>query len=200
MHDVLFCPFCGEAFEGEMRCPAHELRLVPWNALPRSSGAGEDDRALSWPSPRLGRGYVAAGAVLSLLAFAALPLAQVEGGLRMGGSMLTLALTGTHKLWLVPAAAWAQLAILYRRRTPRAMRGARVAVALVACVPALAAAWTWAGARSAVSLLAERTGQPLQMHAASGAYALALGCALMTFGALRVGVAARGRRARVTSV
>ena len=28
MHPILVCPVCGEAFEGEARCPAHELELV----------------------------------------------------------------------------------------------------------------------------------------------------------------------------
>jgi len=190
MDDVLFCPFCGEAFEGETRCPAHELRLVPWRELPRRERAAPDDDAeLAWSSPRLGRGPVAFGAGLALLAFAILPLARVEGALQMGGSMLVLALSGTPKLWLVPAAAWAQLAILYRRRSPAAMRSARLAVALVACVPLLTCVWTWLGAHEAVSLLAERTRQDLHMRPALGAYAIALAVLAMLAGAIRLGVA-----------
>ena len=94
-------------------------------------------------------------------------------------------------------AAWAQLAILYRRRTPAAMRAARLAVLLVACVPVVAAAWTWSGARAAVELLAARTHQELHMHLASGGYLLALGFVAMCTGALRLGVA---RRARASSI
>jgi hypothetical protein len=191
MDDVLFCPFCGEAFEGETRCPAHELLLVPWSALPRRERALPEDEKLPWSSPRLGRGYVAFGAGLALLAFAALPLARVEGALPMGGSMLVLALGGTPKLWLVPAAAWAELAILYRRRSPAAMRSARLAVALVACVPVFACAWTWVGADAAVSLLAERTGQELHMHPGLGAYAMMLAAAAMFAGAVRLGKSPR---------
>jgi hypothetical protein len=191
MEDVLFCPFCGEAFEGETRCPAHELLLVPWGDLPRSERALPDDEKLPWSSPRLGRGYVAFGAGLALLAFAALPLARVEGALSMGGSMSMLALGGTPKLWLVPAAACAQLAILYRRRTPVSMRSARLAVALVACVPVFACVWTWVGAGAAVSLLAERIGQELHMRPGLGAYAIALAVAAMLVGAVRLGASPR---------
>jgi hypothetical protein len=191
MHPILFCPFCGEAFEGEARCPAHELELVPWSALPKNRAVPADDEPLVWPSPRLGRGYVASGAAVALLAFVALPLARVDGDQQMGGAMLALALHGTHKLWLIPAAAWAQLAILYRRRTPAAMRAARLAVALVACVLPLSALWTYAAVRDAVSLLAQRTGQDLYLHVASGAYALALAFVAMLAGSLRLGSAPR---------
>jgi hypothetical protein len=191
MEDVLFCPFCGEAFEGETRCPAHELLLVPWGDLPRSERALPDDEKVPWPSPRLGRGYVAFGAGLTLLAFAVLPLARVEGALSMGGSMLRLALGGTPKLWLVPAAACAQLAILYRRRSPASMRSARLAVALVACVPVFACVWTWVGADAAVTVLAERLGQKLHMRPGLGAYAIALAVAAMLVGAVRLGTRAR---------
>jgi hypothetical protein len=200
MSQVLFCPFCGEAFEGETRCPAHELRLVPWQDLPQPDRVPPDDRPLPWSSPRFGRGYVAAGAAIALLAFAALPLARVEGALQMGGTMLALALSGTHKLWLVPAAAWAQFAILYRRRTPAAMRGARLAILLVGLVPALACGWTWLGAHDAVSLLASRTRQELHMRAALGAYAIAAAVVLMVTGAVRLGASPRRERRSFTAV
>jgi hypothetical protein len=199
MDDVLFCPFCGEAFEGETRCPAHELRLVPWRDLPQAERPLPDDEAkLAWSSPRLGRGYVAFGAGLALVAFATLPLARVEGELQMGGTMLALALGGTPKLWLVPAAAWAQLAILHRRRSPAAMRSARLAVALVACVPVLTCVWTWLGAHEAVSLLAERTRQDLHMRTGLGAYAIALSAVTMLVGAFRLGVVEQPERRPLT--
>src|ERR1700741_1529616 len=104
---VLFCPFCREAFEGDQRCPEHELDLVTWAELPRAVPQLTDDYALPWPSLRLGRGWVAGGAAVALFAFVALPLAGVDGALRMGGTMLMLAVASTPKLWLVPAAAWA---------------------------------------------------------------------------------------------
>jgi hypothetical protein len=187
MDQVLFCPFCGEGFEGQTTCPEHELLLVPWQRLPRQTAEPPADEPVPWFSPRSGRGSIAFGAALALLAFLVLPLARVEGDLKMGGTMLQLALGGTPRLWLVPAAAWAQLAILYRRRTPSSMRGARLAVALVALVPVLACVWTWVGAHDAVALLARGTHQELHLRAASGAYAMALAVLAMLAGAVRLG-------------
>jgi hypothetical protein len=185
---VLFCPFCREAFEGDQRCPEHELDLVTWAELPRASVPQlTDDYALPWPSGQLGRGWVAGGAALVLLAFIGLPLAGVEGPLRMGGSMLMLAVASTPKLWLVPAAAWAELAILYRRRTPASMRGARVAVALVAFVPLLAAAMTWFDVSAAIELVEQRRHVELQLRPAAGAYVLAAAALTMLWGAIRLG-------------
>ena len=187
MDQVLFCPFCGEAFEGETTCPEHELPLVAWSELRRAPAAAASDEQLAWFSLRLGRGLVAAGAALALLSFLLLPLARVEGDLKMGGTMLRLALSGTPRLWLVPAAVWAQLLILYRRRTPSAMRSARLAVALVALVPLIACVWTWVGAHAAVELLAQGTQQELRLRLASGAHAMALAIAAMLAGAARLG-------------
>jgi hypothetical protein len=199
MDQVLFCPFCGEAFEGATSCPEHELALVPWRELPQPAHEPPADEPLSWFSPRLGRGLVALGAGVLLMAFAALPLARVEGALQMGGTMLALAIGGTPRLWLVPAAAWAELAILYRRRTPSAMRGARLAVALVALVPAVACFWAWLGARAAVALLADGTQQELHLRPASGAYAVAFAVALLLAGAVRLGRASRRPRGSLTA-
>jgi hypothetical protein len=187
MPEVLFCPFCGEAFEGETRCPEHELLLLPWTQLSRKTRATDAHAALPWYSPRAGRGGVFAGACIALLAFAALPLARVDAALKLGGSMLTLALHGSPRLWLVPAAAAAELLILRRRTTPFAMRRARLAVALVGTVPAIAAFWTWTGAERAVAVLAEARGEELPLVPAAGAYALALASALLIGGALRLG-------------
>jgi hypothetical protein len=187
MDTVLFCPFCGEAFEGPTHCPEHELTLVPWAALPKIEPPAGEHEPLPWHSPRGGRAWVATGAALILLAFAALPLARVGGALHMGGSMLRLALAGTPRLWLVPAAAWAELLILYRRRTPRSMRGARLAAILIAGVPALAVLSTWLAARQAVALLAERTRAQLFLHIGAGAYAIWLATLPLLFGAARLG-------------
>lgn len=182
---VLFCPFCGEAFEGLRACPEHELALVPWRELP-SSRSKERGGKLEWYSPGLGRGWLALGAALSLGAFL-LPFAHVDQGVRMGGSMLALALHSTPKLWLVPAAAWAQLAILYRRTSVPAMRGARLAALLVACVPATVVALTWSGARGAVAMLGERSGQGLRLEPGAGTYLIALSTLLMLAGAYVLG-------------
>jgi hypothetical protein len=105
--------------------------------------------------------------------------------------MLTLALHGSGRLWLVPAAAAAELLILRRRTTRLAMRRARLAVALVGTVPAIAGLWTWSGTRPAVAKLAEARGVELPLVAAAGAYALALASLLLVAGAIRLGGSAQ---------
>lgn len=188
MEPVLFCPFCREAYEGATHCPEHELALVPFARLPVRAKPVTDDEPLAWYSPRLGRGFVAFGALLTALAFAVTPIATVEEPVRMGGVMLRLALLGTPKLWLIPMAVLAQAAVLYRRRTPRAMRGARVVVPLVSLVPTAAALWTLHGIFAAVSLWAARNGQQLEPRLGAGVYLIASGGLLMLWGGLRFGV------------
>lgn len=196
MDQVLFCPFCGEAFEAQTRCPEHELQLVSWHALTERSRPVSETEQLPWQTVRLGRGWLAAGAALTLLAFVALPVAEVDGALQMSGSMLRLALQRAPKLWLVPAAAVAQLMFLHRRRSPRSLKEARLASALVACIPTLAVTFTWLGARDAVALLADRLQQPLETHIGTGAAVVGLAGAVMLIGALRLGVVGDPKPAR----
>jgi hypothetical protein len=175
---VLFCPFCGESFEATDRCPDHDLPLVPWSALPKPASTRDDDEPLARWSPRLGRGAAAVASLLTLLAFALLPLGGVRGELALGGSMLALAGAGGHRLWLVPAAAVATWITVWRRRTPRSLRAARVAVAVLALVPPLAALWAFDGSRAAVRVLAERSGRSLVLEPGLGLFALGA-CALL---------------------
>ena len=184
---VLFCPFCGDAFEGQTHCPEHELPLVPWQQLPRAKRSDPPEVELPWASPRLGRAWLAASAALSSLAFAALPFGRVRGGTSMGGTMLQLAIAGAHKLWLVPAASAILLALLYRRRSPRAMQGARVAAAFTVLVAPVAALWTWTTTLAAIELLAERTGETLLPELAIGGYAVLLAAVPGLIGAARFG-------------
>jgi hypothetical protein len=184
---VLFCPFCGDGFEGQTLCPDHELPLVPWQQLPRAKRSDPPTANLGWRSPRLGRGWLAGNSTLLLIAFMALPLGRVSGGANMGGSMLQLALLGAHKLWLVPAAALTLLALLYRRRSPRAMRAARIAALFTVIVPPLTIVWAWSSTLAAVALLAERTGQALHPSLASGGYTVLLATVPGLIGALRLG-------------
>ena len=182
---VLFCPFCRESFEGQTVCPEHELSLVPWSALPKP--ARRENEILPWWSPVLGRGALAAGALGTLLAFMLWPLATTEGALRMGGSMLKLASHGSPKLWLVMMGPLAQLALLMRRRTPLALRQARIAALIVVLVPLIAAWWAWRAAQAATAQLAAREGAAITLHLGLGAYALIV-CALIScVGALRLG-------------
>ena len=170
-------------------CPEHELSLVPWSDLPRP--ARSDDEVLPWWSPAFGRGLLGAGASGSLLAFMVWPLASTEGALRMGGSMLKLALLGSPKLWLVVMGPLALLALLYRRRTPLSLRRARLAALVMALVPVAAAAWAFAAAREATAQLAVREGSAIELRLDLGGYALLACAALSCIGALKLGGKAR---------
>ena len=184
---VLFCPFCGDAFEGQALCPDHELPLVPWQQLPRAKRSDPPEVALPWFSPRLGRAWLAASSALSLLAFVALPLGRVSGGASMGGTLLQLALQGAHKLWLVPAASLTLLALLHRRRSPRAMQAVRLAAVFTVMVAPVATLWAWSGIAEAVTLLGAREGQHLVPVLASGGYAIWLAVVPGAIGALTLG-------------
>jgi hypothetical protein len=185
---VLFCPFCRESFEGQTVCPEHELALVEWTALAPAVAPADEGAVLPFLSPAHGRGLIAAGALVTLIAFCTLPLATTSGALRMGGAMLKLALFGSNKLWIIAFAALAQLLSLARRRTLRELKRARLALLLVALVPALAAAWAYKAAAAVVLAqeLALRQGGSIRIEPALGAYALGLGTVLMIAGALRL--------------
>lgn len=120
---ILFCPFCGEAFEGIEECPEHELTLVPVDRLPRRVGRGSGDVSF-FMDPRHGRGGVLLGASMVMLGFV-LPLVESRG---VVASALEVAIDGAANLWLTPGAAIAQLWILWSRRAVAPMRAARGAV------------------------------------------------------------------------
>jgi hypothetical protein len=184
---VLFCPFCGDGFEGLSHCPDHELPLVPWQQLPRAKRSDPPDIDLAWHSPRLGRGWLASDALLTWIAFASLPLGHALGSASMGGTMLQLALHGAHKLWLVPAASTTLLLMLRRRRSPQALRAARIAALFTVLIAPLCVLWTWYGVREAVAVLAQRNGQALVPVLGSGAYLVLLATLPGLLGALRLG-------------
>lgn len=184
--ELRFCPFCREGFELDV-CPDHDLPLVPWLALPCTRATLDPWAPLAWHSLRLGRGWLALGAGLTLVAFVAGSLVSVPADPRRDGHMLSLALRSAPKLWLVPAAALGQLSILLRRRTPVSMHGARLAAAFLALVPLAVSAWTWRGVTDALALLGARTGQVLVPRPAFGAYVLAVATLCAFVGAARLG-------------
>jgi hypothetical protein len=184
---VLFCPFCGDGFEGVTHCPDHELPLVPWQQLPRAKRSDPPDVDLAWFSPRLGRGWLASSALLGLIAFACLPLAHARGSAQMGGTILQLALHGAHKLWLVPAAAITLLLMLYRRRSPQALRSARLAALFTSLIAPSAVLWTWFGVREAIVLLSARTGEQLTPALSSGSYLVFIATIPAVIASLRLG-------------
>lgn len=146
---LLFCPFCGEAFEARRECPEHELLLLPIDELPRRA-EGSLDEVRFFADPRLGRGPVMLGAVLVLFGFVA-PFARSRG---IEVSALEAAVDGAINLWLTPGAAILLLSVAWRRRTRSAMRAARAAVFGLAVSGVLPLAYT---ARR-IQIMAEASG------------------------------------------
>lgn len=186
MAELLFCPFCREPFEGARSCPEHELALVSWRELPALAEDSERTR-LGLFSPRLGRAWVMAGAAMNLLGFL-LPLAVMQQESRMAGSLLQLARGHAVRLWLVPTTVVALGLILHRRRTARAMRGARLAVLLLAAVPITAVGLTLRGAYAAAELMEAKSRMPVAVELGAGSWLVAVGCACLAFGGIRLGV------------
>ncbi|MET0339702.1 MAG: hypothetical protein ABW252_01810 [Polyangiales bacterium] len=183
-HQVLFCPFCGESFEGRATCPAHELVLVPFDRAPAFPDAERDDddvlageahdalddaRALSPWEPRLGRGPVALAAIL-------LALAPLLGLARVGGETLR-----THEvamrfpsLWTWPLVSFCAFYLLSRRRTPAALRGLRVVV-------------PWLGLVALLTLVLAGVRLGAAIFEAPAAYVVALASALLLAAGARLG-------------
>jgi hypothetical protein len=182
---VLFCPFCAEPFEGLSRCPSHDLELVPFREL--SKLREHDDHArVALRATGFGRATLFAGALLSLLSFFC-PLLRYSGQLEIENSMLAKARGGAPYLWMVPAVALAVFSVLLRRRTPAGMRGARLALCLLAPLPSVVVAFTLAGAGEAAQLMAERLGG-LALHWGFGVWTTWGAGLLLLWGALRFGV------------
>ncbi|MEM9862721.1 MAG: hypothetical protein AAF938_13955, partial [Myxococcota bacterium] len=80
MSAPLFCPFCGESFEGRSTCPEHDIPLVDFEELQRTRAVAppNEHEALPAHSLALGRGFVAVGALLFLTGFF-LPFARAAG-------------------------------------------------------------------------------------------------------------------------
>ena len=133
-HQVLFCPFCGDSFEGRATCPAHELSLVPYDqlALPPDTDDRDDCAAqatadeaapLGLLDPRGGRAQVTLAALL-------LGLAMPLGLLRVGDLTLRTYEVARRlpSLWTWSLVSFCVIYLLGRRRTPHALRGLRVVV------------------------------------------------------------------------
>lgn len=192
---MLFCPFCREAFEGVTRCPDHDVELVTLRELGQLAAAiTPDDGRLPAASPRFGRGQIALGALGTLVGFVC-PFGALAGEVRVQNSLLALARGRALRLWIVPAAAFALLLMLYRRRTPRELRGARLGALFVSCLPAAVVGYTWYGTTQAAAALAAKTGGPVVFHAGFGIWLVLASAALLVWGSARLG-ARTGPRVR----
>jgi len=175
---TLFCPFCGEGFEGRTECSEHELTLVAIDKLPRRS-EHTSQSVTFFGDPRLGRGAVLFGATLVLLGFM-VPFVSARD---VVASALEVAIDGAGNLWLTPGAAVATLWILWRRRSRDAMRGARAAVFGLALGGALPLIYT-----------TRRVGRVAEAYAAQaewqwGLWLMAAGLLLAGVGGLWLGAA-----------
>jgi hypothetical protein len=139
-HQILFCPFCRESFEGQTRCPEHELELVPLARLPVAAHEHDldDDDGLHDPAaphsparlsaldPRYGRAEVLAAALINGLALV-LPLGTGQGdGL---GQHRTLVLCAVFPvLWTLLLVSFTLVFVLVRRRTLVSLASLRLLV------------------------------------------------------------------------
>jgi hypothetical protein len=146
-----------------------------------------DDQQLAWWSTRFGRGFVYAGALFTLIAFFC-PFGHLLGDVTLSNSLFTLARGRALRLWVVPVAALSLLLMLYRRRTPAAMRGARLGSLFVSCLPSVVVAVTWFGARAAAEAMATSSGGDVTFQLGLGAYLVFFSGALALVGSARLGV------------
>lgn len=186
-HQVLFCPFCRESFEGRGSCPDHELTLVSFDQLRPDESAHEpddelaeahaarpvDDRPLTLFEPRYGRGIVALGALFDLLALL-LRLLELPSSDPPRTYQLAHAIPS---LWTLLLVAFTVFFALARRRTLRALRSLRVLMPLLALVSPATLVW-------AIIRLGGTNGHPL----GGTVYAVAVSSLLLAYGGLHLGV------------
>ena len=188
----LFCPFCEESFEGEERCPEHDLPLVDFEELSRTRARDpeHDDEELGPLSPKLGRGFVLAGAAAWLIGFT-LPFGQTDD---VSTSGFRLATEVAINFWTVPMLSLAVTSILFRRRTPAGMRSVRVAVLALVLGVGASLGFTVYRVLAGVERLGQRIGSERGFELGPGPYVIGVGVLLALIGALRLGVS-RGRQA-----
>lgn len=190
-HQVLFCPFCRESFEGTRVCPDHDLALVPFHKLPPDPISAEraeldDDTPLDGLDPRFGRAYVAAGATLNMAALGA-EFVRFPGG----RALTTLALAASMPaLWTVALVSVTLLFLLRRARTLRMLRALRVLVPALALVGPLTLIWELARIRSGAALWVAQV-RSVEATPGTALYITLLAGALIGYGGARLGVVAR---------
>lgn len=184
-----FCPFCRECFEGVEVCPDHELRLVDFTDLPRQSEPRvvRDDTVLGPLEWRHGRGASAVGAVLAIVGFFLPLFTYVVGEQSVATGGMELATTRAPALWTIPFAGGVILAILGRRRTPGALRGARLVAPIVGAMPVMSLIYAGTRVAHAAAAATAATGVESIPGFGAGAWLVALGSLLMIVGGVRLG-------------
>ncbi len=191
---LLFCPFCRECFEGEELCPDHELALVPFDRLPKRLDVDytpTDDEVLQMYDLRFGRGWLMGAAVLCLVGFV-LPMVTTSSPEEsIVSSGIAVASRVAPNLFVLPAIALGIVSILFRRRTLRAMRAARMVVPLMAGVGIFSLAYTLYRISQGAVQLGEALGTTVTTEPDVGVWVMALSMATALFAGLRLGVVRR---------
>lgn len=191
--DLLFCPFCRDCFEGTARCPDHDLLLVPWDELPRGPDEPDvlDTDALAPVDPRFGRAELYAGALLLLAGFVA-PLFTVTSADVMSEprtfSALAAAADQAPNLWTLPFVGVVMLSLALRRRTPRAMRGTRLAALVLTLAVPASLAYTLHQVRAGAAQMTAERGYAFAAHLEWGVALPLLATLVLAIGSLRFGV------------
>lgn len=189
---ILFCPFCRECYEGETRCPEHELALVPFEKLPRNAEDAaadlpRDDEDVSPFDGRFGRAIVAAGALTLLASFGMTFVDIVVQGDATGFSGLEAASGRAPNLWTVPFVGVVLLAILGRRRTLAKMRSARLSMILLAVAPLFAIGYSYLHVLEGAAA-ASTASHAMQVTPGLGIVVAGIGTLIAITGARKLGV------------
>jgi len=192
---LLFCPFCRECYEGEQTCPEHELPLVPFDRLPeaRRRAIPAEHDALALFEPRFGRAVVFLGAMAMLLGFFGTFASSERAAGVASSTGLQLASTVALNLWFLPMVAGGLVSILARRRTPASLRSARLALALLGAMGAMAVAYSFFRIHVSAAHLAQQTHQTVTVSLGWGAWLALAGVVIAFVGGLRVGRPPGGR-------
>jgi hypothetical protein len=189
---ILFCPFCRECFEGEARCPEHDLLLVPFEKLPRNAedeaaDLPADDEDLATSDLRFGRGWIAAGAALLGLSFA-MPFVDLHVGSKtFAFTGMTAAAQRAPNLWTVPFVAALVIGILGRRRSLRKMRGARLSMLFLSAAPLFALGYSYLHVVQGAALESARGTATMTVTPGFGIAVAIAGALVMAFGARKLG-------------
>ncbi len=175
-----------------MECPAHELPLVTFEALPRDLSDESElpghDQSVSIFDPRFGRGFVMVGVVASLVGFSMPVFSILSGEQTRVFSGFEAASSRAPNLWTVPFVALMFAWILMRRRTPLAMLGARLAGVVFALAPLFSLIYTVFKVREGAAEWAQRAQRAMVIDVEYGVLVIAVGVFCLLWGSIRFGV------------